>query len=220
MFTAMLRAQWIWSRAMMLVFLGAGFSIPLVSVPLVSRGRHTWMASANIVDLGGVIGIAIAITVTIAAVALEIQNWSVDERGGHVYTLSLPIDRRRYAAYRLAGSFLLLALLCVAIAAGGMSAGALLDLPSTLRTYPIALAIRALLAGWFVHTLAFAFRLGAWDRSGKTLFGALSVVALAVILPSVWPGTTTEWMSMLGRLLIAPSGPLGILAGHWSLIDV
>ncbi len=220
MFTAMLRAQWIWSRAMMLFFLGAGFTIPLLSVPLVSRGRHTWMTSANIVDLGGVIGVAIAILIAIAAVAIEIQNWSVDERGGHIYTLSLPIDRRRYASYRLIGSFLLLSLICVAIAAGGISAGALLDLPSTLRTYPVALALRALLAGWFVHTLAFAFRLGAWDRSGKTLFAALLAVAVALILPAAWPGATTGWLPMVGRLLIAPGGPLGILAGHWSLIDV
>lgn len=220
MFTAMLRAQWIWSRAMMLFFLAAGFTIPLLSVPLVARGRHTWMTSANIVDLGGVIGVAIAITMTVAAIALEIQNWSVDERGGHVYTLSLPIDRRRYASYRLAGSFLLLALVCLAIAAGGLAAGALLDLPAALRTYPVALAVRALLAGWFVHTLAFAFRVGAWERSGKTLLVALLLLATALIVPSAWPGTATGWLSVVGRLLIAPGGPLGILAGHWSLIDV
>ena len=220
MFAAMLRAQWIWSRAMMLFFLAAGFSIPLISVPLVARGRDTWMTSASIVDLGGVIGLAVAITITLAAIALEIQNWSVDDRGGHVYALALPIDRRRYAMYRLAGSFLLLALVCVAIGAGGIAAGALLDLPSTLRTYPVALAIRALLAGWFVHTVAFTLRVGTRERATTTLFVSLLVIAIALVLPSAWPGSATGWLSILGRLLIAPGGPLGILAGHWSLIDV
>ncbi len=174
MFAAMLRAQWIWSRAMMLFFLAAGFSIPLISVPLVARGRDTWMTSASMVGLGGLIGLAVAITIVLAAIALEIQNWSVDDRGGHVYALALPIDRRRYAMYRLAGSFLLLGLVCVAIGVGGIAAGALLDLPSTLRTYPVALAIRALLAGWFVHTVAFTLRVGTRERATTTLFVSLA----------------------------------------------
>lgn len=219
MFIAMLRAQWIWSRAMMLFFIGAGFAIPLLSVPIVASGRYTWMTAARIVDIGGLVGVAIAIAITVAAIALEIQNWGVDERGGHVYTLSLPIDRRRYALHRLAGSFLFLALVCIAIAAGGIAAGLLIDLPSTLRTYPLALALRALLAGWFVHTVAFAFRVGVRGRGRTTLFGALVVVAIAMMI-SAAPGRAGTWLLIVGRLLVAPGGPLGILAGHWSLIDV
>lgn len=219
MFIAMLRAQWIWSRAMMLFFIGAGFAIPLLSVPMVASGRYTWLTAARIVDIGGLVGISIAIAISVAAIALEIQNWGVDERGGHVYALSLPIDQRRYALHRLAGSLLFLAVVSLAIAAGGIAAGLLLDLPSTLRTYPLALALRALLAGWFVHTVAFAFRVGVRGRGRTMLFGALVVVAVAMMI-SAAPGRAGMWLLIVGRLLVAPGGPLGILAGHWSLIDV
>lgn len=220
MFRAMLRAQWIWSRAIMWFFLAAAFSLPVLTVPMTSRGIATVFSPAGFVQAGEMIGILVAITASLAAIALTLQNWSADERGRHIYALSLPIDRRRFLAYRLGGSFILLGGVALAVWLGALIAAALLDLPEALRAYPTSLAARALLAAWLVHALTFSYRFAAGPRARAITFGVLVSLAILLILPV---GTLPGRLQLLGdgaRLLVAPHGPLGILVSRWSFIDV
>lgn len=220
MFRAMLRAQWIWSRAMMLAFFAAGFALPVVSVPMAQRGVLGVLPASGLVQVGQIVGLLVAITVCVASVALVLQNWSADERGRHIYALSLPIERRRYLAYRLGGGFLLLAAIALVIWLGGMAASWLLELPDSLRAYPASLALRALMAAWLVHALAFLVRFGFGLRANRVLAGGVIVVAVILILPvESFPGRL-QWISLGARALVQPGGPLGILVSQWSFIDV
>ncbi|MBK6455338.1 MAG: hypothetical protein IPF87_04570 [Gemmatimonadetes bacterium] len=220
MFVAMLRAQWIWTRAIMLFFLAAGFALPVLSVPMSARFGIGWISANGYVEVGGMIGLLVAITVCLAAVALVVQNWSVDDRGRHVYALSLPIARRRYLLYRLGAGFLLLGMLAVAIWLGGAAASGLLELPESLHAYPASLALRALMAAWLVHALAFLVRFGAGQRARGVVFGALILLFLFVLLPAETLPAPLTWLSLASRALVLPGGPFGILVSPWSFIDV
>ena len=220
MFVAMLRAQWIWSRSTMLFFLAAGFAAPLVSVTLADGGGSQWLSPSSIVDMGSSVGLLVAITVTMAATALVIQGWSADDRGRHVYALSLPIGRPRYLAYRLAGGFLMLALLAIFVAIGGAAAAGLLDLPASLRAYPVALAFRALLASWLVHAFVFLARYGAGRRAAFLVLATLLTLLLIIALGSAVAPGAIDALLIAWRALTDARGPLGILVSHWTFIDV
>lgn len=220
MFHAMLRAQWIWSRALMLAFLAAGFALPVVSVPLTQRGAFGLISASSFVGVGESVGLLVAITVCVASIALVLQDWSADERGHHIYTLSLPIERRRYLAYRLGGGFLLLALLALAVWVGGLAASWLLELPESLRTYPASLALRALMSAWLVHALAFLVRFGFGFRAQRALAAGILVVVVLLLLPVESLPGLLQWISLGARALVQPHGPLGILVSQWSFIDV
>lgn len=220
MFHAMLRAQWIWSRAMMLAFLAAGFSLPVVSVPMAQRGALGLLPASGLVEVGQVVGLLVAITVCIASVALVLQNWSADERGRHIYALSLPIERRLYLTYRLGGGFLLLALVALAVWLGGLVASWLLELPESLRAYPASLALRALMTAWLVHALAFLVRFGFGIRVHRAIAAAIVLVVVILLLPVDSFSGRLQWIWVGVRAFVQPHGPLGIIVSQWSFIDV
>ena len=220
MFRAMLRAQWIWSRSIMWFFLAAGFSLPVLTVPMTMRGTGAGSYNAGFVQAGEFIGLLVALTVSLAAVALALQNWSSDERGRHIYALSLPIERHRFLLYRLSGSFVHLGLVALAIWLGGLVATALLELPESLRAYPTSLAVRALLAAWLVHALSCTYFLATGARARLVSFLGVVTVAVLLILPIGTFPARADLLLTGARALVSPHGPLGILVSRWSFIDV
>ncbi|MCC6929739.1 MAG: hypothetical protein IT359_12180 [Gemmatimonadaceae bacterium] len=220
MFRAMLRAQWIWSRSIMWFFLAAAFSLPLLLVPMTTVGYVEGAGAASFVQGGETLGMLVAITVALAAIALTLQGWSADDRGRHVYALSLPVERHHYLAYRLGGGFLMLGAIAGAVWIGALLSASLLDLPESLSAYPTALASRALLAAWLVHTVSFLFRFGVGPRARAATFWFVVVLAVLLLLPiGSLPGRL-QLMQAGARALVQPHGPLGILVSRWSFIDV
>ena len=220
MFTAMLRAQWFWSRAILSFFLAAAFALPLGAVVVTATfGSEFFYAPSMYLDVGETVGSVTAILFCAAGIAIALQDWSADDRGRHIYALSLPIDRRRYLANRAGGALFLLALVAIALAAGGAVATMLIELPDSLGTYPVSLAARALLSAWLAYALAFAVRFGAGRRAGIAFLSLLALIVALGLLPVFAPGSR-EWLRDAVRGVTSHPGPLGILFGRWSFIDV
>jgi hypothetical protein len=219
MFVAMLRAQWIWSRPVVLFFLLAAFAVPLAAVVISATFGEGFSSSSSYLMVGYGVGTIAGITLCTAAVAIALQNWAADERGSHIYALSLPIERRRYLLNRLGGGFLLVLLVSAALGVGGLIASLAIELPEELHTYPLSLASRALLAAWLTHAVAFAFRFGAGRRAGIVALGVLCVTVALVLMPVFVP-STSETIAGAWHWLLEHPGPFGILSGRWNFIDV
>ena len=218
MFSQMLYAQWKWNRDFLAFFTVAFFAIPLGVLMFALPEYGTW-STREYITWGQVVGGFSTIFAVIAGIAIAAQGYGVDERGGHIYALSLPITRRRFLGYRALGGFALLALPALGLWLGGTLAATQIELPPTLRAYAGALAVRALLGAWFVHSCIFSLRYAAGPRL-RAVMGVLVVVAIAIPFIAVTTPQAHALLTRVGDFLISYPGPFGVLFGRWTLIDV
>jgi hypothetical protein len=214
MFRVILYTQWKWTRLALLPGVIIAFSLPVLSI----QGSGDWGFASWALRTAG--GWAVWFPALAAALGLlvAVTAWREDHRGGHVYALSLPIERWRYALLRFAAGALLLAAPIVALWVGSLIATAAASIPPTLRAYPNALALRFALAAFVAYGLFFAISAGT-ARTAAYVLGAVAVViALDVLLKAagVEMSIGSEVMAWLTR---AP-GPLTVFTGRWMLIDV
>lgn len=214
MFRVILYTQWKWTRLALLPGVVIAFSLPILSVQ--GAGESTvasWV-------LQSVRGWAVWFPALAAALGLlvAVTAWREDHRGGHVYALSLPIERWRYALLRFAAGAVLLAAPILALWMGSLIATAAASIPPTLRAYPNALALRFALSALVAYGVFFAISAGT-ARTAAYVLGAVAVlIAFDVLLKAAgWEVSIAgEVMAWLTR---AP-GPLTVFTGRWMLIDV
>jgi hypothetical protein len=163
----------------------------------------------------------------ITAVTLGLSTWSWDHQGKHVYALSLPISRSRYALAKFGAGALLALLPTLALYGGGLVASASIELPSALHTYPLALAVRFLFTTVLVYALIFALAAGSIRTTVILLTGFILLLLTGDMLVDAYASLTNQpdlklfdFTLWLVDLLTTWPGPLQILAGNWSLIDV
>jgi ABC-type transport system involved in multi-copper enzyme maturation permease subunit len=212
---AILRIQWKACRHLVIALCVAAFALPVVSVRLGWRG-----AAANLpfflteLELWGFFYPLLA---AVAAFILAAGIWHSDRRGGHVYALLLPIPRWRYVWLRYAGGLVMLLPIIASLSVGALVAVAGLDLPPGLRTFPLELTLKFVLALVLFYGIAFAFA----SASARTIGIAVRVAGLllaihigAILLD---PQLNLIWTGL--RALATSPGPLVILGGRWMLID-
>ena len=160
-------------------------------------------------------------------VLLGTAVWSWDHQEGHVYALTLPVERGRYVLMKM-GSGLLLVLIPVALfLAGSWVATAATEIPEGLRAYPGSLALRFTLASALSFGLVFALASGS-RRSVVRAVAALVVLLVVVSLAGSFSDAGQVPSSSLAQVLDAPAqalihhpwSPVRVFTGSWMLVDV
>jgi len=218
MFAQTLFVQWKWNRDFLAFYTIVATAGPLL-ILWIALPQLGLTSARELVTVGRAVGAASAVIAVLAGLTLAWQGYGIDDRGGHIYALSLPVTRARLLAMRAATASLLLVLPAVGVWAGAGFAANQANLPPTLESYSGSLAVRALLASWLAHSCMFALRYGAGRRAkaiGATLAIGGSLFALLALLS---PGVR-ELMSVVGDALISNPGPFGVLFGGWTMIDV
>jgi hypothetical protein len=219
MFAQQLFAQWKWSRDLLAFFIVLGFAIPLlilwIALPMIGQPAPT-----ELVEVGRVIGGGCVILAVLSGASIAAQGYSLDERGGHVYALALPVSRARFLVGRSLTALALLALPGLALWLGGLLAAGQVQVPPTIQAYAGSLAMRTILAAWLAHSCMFALRYGA-GRRAKGVFLVLLVggVALTILSHIVLPGGGRVFV-MAKDFLVSHPGPFGVFFGRWTLFDV
>lgn len=218
MFGQTLYVQWKWNRDFLAFFTAVGFAAPLLII-WIALPHFGFTSSRELVSVGGAIGATCAGIAAVAGMAVAWQGYNVDERVGHIYSLSLPVTRIRALWLRAATATLTLTVPAFGIWIGGMIAAGQMKLPATLESYAGSLAIRALLTSWLVHACIFALRHSA-GRKARALLGfiAASLIVLFIIAAAV--PSTRDQLLRLAQLISSNPGPFGVLFGRWTLIDV
>lgn len=144
--------------------------------------------------------------------------WQVDGQAKHVYPLSLPITWPRYVGYRFASGALLLGVPALALLLGCLLALSMVDLPPVVRAYPVAFALRYLVASLLAYGMSFALQYLGGRRAAPILLGLLvGLVALPIVLEVLDLAPLRSW---LVRLLVEWPGPFAVFAETWRLVDV
>ena len=218
MFGQTLYVQWKWSRDFLAFYTALAFATPLlflwIAIP------HLGLSSAReLVRVGEVVGVTIASIAVVAGLTIAWQGYGVDERGGHIYALSLPITRTRALATRAGAALVILVLPAIGVWLGAMLAIGQIAMPPMLHGYAGALAVRALLASWLAHACMFALRYSAGRRARLALVTLALLMSAGSAVALAAPGTRV-FFSRAGDFIISNPGPFGALFGRWALIDV
>lgn len=155
---------------------------------------------------------------------IALTAWSWDHQGRHVYALSLPITRGRYALAKMAAGLLLLAMPVVALAAGTLLGLALTQLPPELHGYPFSFVARFALAAVIIYAATFAL---ASSTVRVTVFIILGLVTLIVggsilvlfLQDALHNHNITTPAEMLYDALMNWPGPFSVFGGSWLFID-
>jgi hypothetical protein len=221
----MLYVHWKAVRWGLLPFVVAAFGLPLLSVqglglvlPIANSttasmmlvGAATWQPLFPM--LAGVVG---------SLLALSAWNW--DHKVGHVYALSLPISRERYAILKFGAGAVLALIPVAALLAGSLVAALSLELPSGLHAYPLALTGRFLFGTLVVYACFFALASGTIRTTMialSVIFGLPLAAVFAIdLLSGVYPAlATVDVGRTMEQALLR--GPFRVFYGDWMLIDV
>jgi hypothetical protein len=217
MFNAVLYTQWKWSRMPLLPGVVVAFALPLLSVQQ-AGGDPELIDPTILLRTVGAWSVWYPVLAAALGLLLATTAWGADHRGGHVYALSLPVERWRYVLLRFAAGTLLLAAALIAFWAGSLIAVAAAAIPPGLRAYPNILALRFALAALVAYSFFFAISSGTARTAGFVLAVIGAVVAVDVLLLA--GGVEVNPLGWLFERLLGPAGPLHAFTGRWMLIDV
>jgi hypothetical protein len=218
MFGQTLFVQWKWNRDFLAFYTFVAFAAPLIILWVALP--HLGLSSAReLVRVGGVVGIAIAVISVCAGLTVAWQGYGIDERVGHIYALSLPLTRTRALTMRAASALALLAVPALGVWIGSVLAATQVTLPPSLHSYAGSLASRALLAAWLAHACIFALRYSAGRRARAVLFTLTMVIGSLGFATEAVPGARST-IIRTAEFFISNPGPFGVFFGRWSLIDV
>src|SRR2546430_1949303 len=141
MFKALMKVQWKWTKGAALLATLLGFAIPLASVQslVLAYSGDIPPGAISVVRAMQYFGVWYTLLAAGVGLAFAVLAWAPDHRGRHVYALSLPITRSKYAAMRFVSGALFLLLPAVGVLVGTLIAAAITPLPTGLQAYPIAL---------------------------------------------------------------------------------
>jgi len=222
MFKAILFTQWKWTRMPLSLAAVAAFSVPVLSL----RGAGTSAASPGrfLSETRPVLeslerwSIVYPLVALGAALAVALLAWNADHRGRHIYALSLPLPRWRYALLRFGAGSVLLAAPIAATGLGALVALAVTTVPPGTEGHPFALTTRFALATFLAYAIFFAIGAGTTRTAGWILAGLATLVGGSVFV--VASGVDWQVFDQLAQILFVRSGMFGIFTGRWMLIDV
>jgi len=224
----MLFLHWKQVRFVLLPFMIAAYALPLLAVqglgsPIGVLGPS--LEAYRVVYTYAIWLPSFPLLATAIGVTLALSSWNWDHQLGHVYALSLPISRRRYAAMKMGAGAVLTLLPAAALWIGAHTAVSSITLPPGLHAYPDQLAIRFLAATLVAYALLFAMASGTI----RTTLWVLAAIGGLLVLDVVATEWLFPWMGIfhdhslagwLYRLLSTAPGPFQVFTGSWTLIDV
>lgn len=215
MFRAIALTQWKWTRGVVLIATILGFAVPLASL---QSARESLTALGFLGDMTpwgaayGLLAAGLGLVVALAA-------WSNDQRGRHVYALSLPISRPRYVLLRLGAGALFLLPTIAAVLIAALVVTAIAKLPPGLHAYPVAITLRFALAAGVSYAIFFAIAASTTRTAGMLLASFAAVVLAQYVLNVVFSNNFQFFDKAMNFVFYQP-GILSIFSGHWMLIDV
>ena len=219
MFNALLRVQWKWTKWAALLATLVGFAIPVGSAQIVSLGSDgTSEPAAYFVSVMQQFAVGYAVLAGIVGLAFAIAAWSNDHKGRHIYALSLPVSRSKYAAMRFAAGLIFLLLPTLGVLAGCLLASMIVPIPPGLHVYPIALTLRFLLASGVAFSIFFAIAASTPRAAGFILGGIAAVFVVAFLLSAA--EIKFDLLGFASRVLFSEPGLLSFFTGRWMLVDV
>ncbi len=222
-----LSIHWKATKWLLLPFIVAAFGLPLAAsrVAWGIGGGADWMAAGQILTLASGYASFFPMLAAVVGSMVALTAWNWDHQTGHVYALSLPISRPRYAALKFAAGLAILALPTVSMLVGGLVATGLMELPLGLQAYPVDLALRFFLASLLAYGLIFSMAAGRMRTAlyvvggfvALFVFGAGTIEFFQMSVPAL------QGVDVLGgveQIIAGDRGVFSIFAGNWSLIDV
>jgi hypothetical protein len=169
------------------------------------------LAAADAASAGARLGSArqtaalLGIPLMIVAVRWGMGAWATERRGRWVYTLSLPVGRRRLFALRYLAALAWLTLPLLSVAAVSYAAAATLHLPPGLYAYPGPFAAWTAAFTWILFTAGFVAA-GASAHPWRWIL--VPVVAIVVFVAA----GETSWGAPLNRVALwmfdSPASPV------------
>ena len=214
MFKVILMAQWKWTRLSLLPAVVVGFALPILSVQHWESSSASWY----IISEAATWSVWFAAFAGVLGLLVGTSAWLSDHRGGHVYALSLPVERWRYVLLRYGSGALLLVAPIASMWIGALLATASVELPVGLNAYPNALAVRFALAVFVSYSIFFAVSAGTSRTAGYILAVIGGVVIAELLLNAA--GAGGQLIDPLLNGVMNWPGPLEVFTGRWMLIDV
>ena len=214
MFKVILMVQWKWTRLLLLPAVVVGFALPILSVQHLDSSEASWY----VIRESAVWGVWFAAFAGAVGLLVGTSAWMSDHRGGHVYALSLPVERWRYVLLRYGSGALLLVAPILSMWIGALLATASVELQVGLNAYPNSLALRFALAVFLSYSIFFAISSGTSRTAGYILTAVGGVVIAELLLNAV--GAPAQLIDPLLNGVLNWPGPLEVFTGRWLLIDV
>jgi hypothetical protein len=222
----MLFMHWKAIRFGMIPFVIAAFAIPLLllqelggpleysyaqTASLALYAQQNWVAFLPV--LAGSVG-----------VVLGLSAWHWDHKLNHIYSLSLPVSRARYALMKFGAGVIIALVPTTALLAGSFVAVNAYPIPTGLQGYPIQLAGHFLFATLVIYSLIFSMASGTVRTTvilgcllvGVPIVSSIGLQYLAAVDPSFRSFDLGYWL----QRSLDDFGPFRILMGNWKLIDV
>lgn len=218
MYSAILKLQWKWTRIAALIAVVLGFAIPLTSMRQFDAREGGYMRLADLIIAMQGFGPMYAMVAAGTGLAFALLAWTPDHRGRHVYALSLPVTRARYAMMRFGAGATFLLAPAVAVLLGALITVALVNLPAGLHAYPLSLALRFLLASLVAYSVFFMVAASTSRAAGFILGGIAMFIVVATVLSTI--GVDVDLMDKANTLLFSETGLLSVFTGGWMLFDV
>jgi hypothetical protein len=213
MYRNILLTQWKWTRAIVLIATILGFALPLASLQTAtSAGR-----AADFVARMQQFGVWYALLASATGLLVALTAWAHDQRGRHVYALTLPVSRAQYVMMRLTAGASFLVPPTIAVLLGALFVSFFGAIPDGLTTYPVALTLRFLFAATVAYALFFAIA-SATQKTAGIILGALATVLLTQYL-LVTLGFDLDLTRRLVEVLFRSPGIFSVFSGRWSLVD-
>ena len=228
MFQQILFTQWKSFRLGLIPFIVVAFGLPLIAVqglgPIPEGFEGARVGLQYVFDSWQFWLPAFpALALTIGATA-ALNAWSWDHSTDHIYALSLPISRPRYAAMKMGAGALLVTVPAIALWIGALVASSSIDVPASVHAYPTDLAIRFFLASLLMYSIWFALASGTIRTAVMVLGGFIALFFGAAIATeyasAIVPGFAFNLSTWLVESLVEWPGPFELFSGNWSLIDV
>ncbi len=226
----MLKLHWKAAKWPMLPVLIGAFGLPLMAGRLgwglaTGPGESLTGSGWNMVVTSSTMGLLFPFLAMATGAIVALSAWNADHQAGHIYPLSLPIARWKYAALKYGGGVIILAGTGTLFLAGATITTATLTLPVGLNAYPLELSGRFMLASLTAYSALFALASGTMRTAVLTLsaLGAVLIFGngMLAFVGNFVPGLTgIDVVQEMHQLLLQGSGPLRVFSGNWSLIDV
>lgn len=218
MFNALLKVQWKWTRLWVLFAAVAGFTIPLVSVRSLMMVTGYRTSAGDIVNIMQAMGVLYAALAGGVGLAVAFLTWNADQKSRHIYALSLPVSRARYALMRFGAGSLFLLVPAAAVLLGCLVAIALAEMPAGMHAYPLSLTLRFVLSSFVAFAIFFAVAASS-QKASATLLGVIAgFIVLSIIIGAM--GVKTDIIGKTMSFIFEEPGVLSIFTGRWMLIDV
>jgi ABC-type transport system involved in multi-copper enzyme maturation permease subunit len=220
MFKALMKVQWKWTRLAVLIATVLGFSIPMGTARIFDpRDFMTGRISpAYVIRAMQQAGVLYAILAGAIGLFVAFLAWNADQKGRHVYALSLPVSRARFALMRFGAGATFLLVPALGVLIGCLLATAIIEIPQGMKAYPVAVAMRFLLSSFVAFAIFFAVAASSQKAAAIALGSLAGFFLLAVIVSAM--GLQTDLIELASGWIFAEPGVLSIFTGRWMLVDV